>query len=83
MGNFCSKTSTQVSIIQDDANTGGNDNIQNTKEIQLGAMTNFFQKKSEEPENNSETIPKPYSKNVVNSQNFVKEDDGLEMSDVC
>ncbi|CAI5772107.1 Hypothetical predicted protein [Podarcis lilfordi] len=90
MGNCCGKTKTPVSIIQNDTNIGtpsANDHLfQNTEEISLGPMTGFFQNTGKNiPEgiqNNVGTPSEASSDNVVGSQKFVKENDGLEITDV-
>uniref|UniRef100_A0A8C3TEZ1 Uncharacterized protein n=1 Tax=Chelydra serpentina TaxID=8475 RepID=A0A8C3TEZ1_CHESE len=91
---FCfSKSNTPVFVLQKDPKVGNvaEDYLrQNTEEIQLGVRTHLFQNtekiKFDETENsirnNAETHMDSYSDNALHSVTYVKETDGLEMTDV-
>ncbi|XP_075776681.1 uncharacterized protein C2orf15 homolog [Pelodiscus sinensis] len=91
---FCfSKSNTPILVLQNDPKMGNTTEdylLQNTQGIQLGTRTALFQNteknKFEETENsirsNEETHTDSYSSNALHSVTYVKENDGLEMTDV-
>uniref|UniRef100_A0A674HWM3 Uncharacterized protein n=1 Tax=Terrapene triunguis TaxID=2587831 RepID=A0A674HWM3_9SAUR len=91
---FCfSKSNTPVFVLQNDLKVGNVEEDylrQNPEEIHVGVRTHLFQNTEkiefEETENsirnNAETHTDSYSDNALHSVTYVKETDGLEMTDV-
>ncbi|XP_039375729.1 uncharacterized protein C2orf15 homolog [Mauremys reevesii] len=91
---FCfSKSNTPVFVLQNDPKVGNVEEDylrQNSEEIHVDVRTHLFQNtekiKFEKTENgirnNAETHTDSYSDNALHSVTYVKETDGLEMTDV-